>query len=189
MSDKPKISGFDPARRQLLSGLVCTGAVMSGSMLDAAAATPLSHWLGLLNTHTRETRQIIYRNATGLITGALQELYWLLRDHRTNEVAPIDNRLFDQLNALAARAGVEPRYDIISGYRSPRTNAALRAAGRGVATRSLHSEGRAIDVRLRGVSCAALRDLAIEAGQGGVGYYPGSDFVHLDTGRVRYWTG
>ena len=101
----------------------------------------------------------------------------------------MDVLLFDQLTALAEAAGVDPRFEVISAYRSPRTNAALRAAGRGVATRSLHMEGRAIDVRLHGVSCAALRDLAVRAAAGGVGYYRASNFVHLDTGRVRAWAG
>jgi uncharacterized protein YcbK (DUF882 family) len=189
MATEPKLVDHDPVRRRVLRGAVAVGFAATGWGTMAAAETPLSRWLGLLNTHTRETGQIVYRNASGLITGALQQLYWLLRDHRTNEVAPIDNRLFDQLADLAVRAGVEPRYDIISGYRSPRTNAALQAVGRGVATHSLHTTGRAIDVRLQGVPCAKLRDLAIAAGQGGVGYYPGSDFVHLDTGRVRHWVG
>jgi uncharacterized protein YcbK (DUF882 family) len=97
--------------------------------------------------------------------------------------------LFDQLADLAAAAGVEPRYEIISGYRSPQTNDRLAAASGGVAKRSLHMQGRAIDVRLKGVSCARLRDLALVAGRGGVGYYRSSDFVHLDTGRVRAWAG
>jgi uncharacterized protein YcbK (DUF882 family) len=114
---------------------------------------------------------------------------WLLRDHRANEAGRMDVQLFDQLTTLAEAAGVDPRFEVISAYRSPRTNAALRAAGRGVATRSLHMEGRAIDVRLHGVSCATLRDLAVRAAAGGVGYYRASNFVHLDTGRVRAWAG
>ena len=112
-----------------------------------------------------------------------------VRDHRANESAPMDPVLFDQLATLAATAGVAPHYEIISGYRSPTTNARLAEAGRGVAKRSLHMEGRAIDVRLRGVPCDALRDLALGAARGGVGYYQKSDFVHLDTGRVRTWAG
>lgn len=113
----------------------------------------------------------------------------LLRDHRNNEVHAIDRNLFAQLLALPRVLGVRARYEVISGYRSPQTNTALRAAGHGVATRSMHLEGRAIDVRLLGVDCARLRDAALAAGRGGVGYYERNDFVHLDTGRVRTWTG
>lgn len=161
-----------------------TAALVAGSTSLVAP-----RWLELFNTHTAESLQVAYRSAAGLIAPALAKLQWLLRDHRAGESAPMDTGLFDQLAALAEQAGVEPRYEVISGYRSPRTNAALKAAGHGVATRSLHTQGRAIDVRLRGVSCATLRDLAIAAARGGVGYYRSSDFVHLDTGRVRVWTG
>ncbi len=149
----------------------------------------MARWVELFNTHTSETLRVAYRSATGFVPAALERLQWVLRDHRANESAPIDPLLFDQLAALAAAAGVEPRYQIISGYRSPLTNARLASAGRGVATRSLHMQGKAIDVRLHGVPCDALRDLALSAAQGGVGYYPKSDFVHLDTGRVRAWSG
>jgi len=159
----------------------------------AAEAAPVaggaSRWLELVNTHTSEAISLAYRDARGLVAPALSKLQWLLRDHRANEAATMDPLLFDQLADLAAAAGVEPRYQIISGYRSPRTNALLSGAGRGVARRSLHMEGRAIDVRLRGVSCADLRDLALGDARGGVGYYRKSDFVHLDTGRVRAWAG
>jgi uncharacterized protein YcbK (DUF882 family) len=158
---------------------------LTGSALSSAAP----RWLELFNTHTSESLHVAYRSAVGLVAPAIAKLQWLLRDHRAGESAPIDADIFDQLAMLAEKAGVEPRYEVISGYRAPRTNAALQAAGRGVATRSLHTQGRAIDVRLRGVSCATLRDLAIAAARGGVGYYRRSEFVHLDTGRVRAWAG
>jgi uncharacterized protein YcbK (DUF882 family) len=161
----------------------------SGKLLERALRPGVSRVIELFNTHTSEALRIAYRSATGLVPDALGRLQWLLRDHRANESAPIDPVLFDQLAALAAAAGVEPRYQVISGYRSPNTNARLAAAGRGVATRSLHMQGKAIDVRLHGVPCDALRDLALAAAEGGVGYYRSSDFVHLDTGRVRTWAG
>jgi uncharacterized protein YcbK (DUF882 family) len=163
------------------------GAASAGSRL--ASGQGMARWVELFNTHTAETLRVAYRSATGFVPGALERLQWLLRDHRANESAPMDPQLFDQLAALASAAGVEPRYQIISGYRSPLTNARLASAGRGVATRSLHMQGKAIDVRLHGVPCDALRDLALSAAQGGVGYYAKSDFVHLDTGRVRAWAG
>lgn len=190
-------------RRRFLFGVSAAGAALLVAAPGAGAGTVTERlqaasfavpgdaprWLELLNTHTSESLQVAYRSASGLVAPALDRLQWLLRDHRSDEAASIDVGLYDQLTALAAAAGVEPRYEVISGYRSPRTNAALQAAGRGVATRSLHTQGRAIDVRLRGVSCSVLRDLAIEAARGGVGYYRSSDFVHLDTGRVRRWAG
>ena len=115
---------------------------------------------------------------------------WLLRDHRANEAGRIDPALFDWLADAAAKLGVEPRYQVISGFRSSHTNEMLRrTGGGGVARKSLHMQGRAIDVRLNGVDCSALRDVAMSAGRGGVGYYRRSAFVHLDTGAVRAWAG
>ena len=150
----------------------------------------LTRWIELFNTHTSESLQVAYRDATGFVGASLDRLRWLLRDHRANESARIDPALFDQLADSAAALGVEPRFEVISGYRSPHTNELLRrTGGGGVARRSLHMQGRAIDVRLHGVSCAALRDVAIAAQRGGVGYYRRSDFVHLYTGPVRTWGG
>lgn len=179
------------SRRRFLSHALAGVAVLP--FAPAALARPpaprAERWLELLNTHTGETVSVAYRSAQGLVRSALGRLDWLLRDHRAGEQHPMDAALFDQLADLAAAADREPRYEIISGYRSPRTNARLAAAGRGVARRSLHMDGRAVDVRLRGVACAELRDLAIAMQRGGVGYYARSDFVHLDTGRVRRWVG
>jgi uncharacterized protein YcbK (DUF882 family) len=160
------------------------GAAPEGSRPSAAA-----RWLELVNTHTGETLGVAYRTASGLAHEAIGRLEHLLRDHRANEQHPIDTGLYDQLADLARAAGRDPRFEVISGYRSPRTNAALAEQGHGVATHSLHMEGRAIDVRLLGFGCDRLRDLALAAGRGGVGYYERSDFVHIDTGRVRTWSG
>ena len=159
-------------------------AAWAGSR-DAAGGT----WIELVNTHTNEVASVTFRGAAGFIEGALARLEYLLRDHRTGERHSIDPALYVLLSDLAAAAGCEPRYAIISGYRSPATNEMLRRQGRGVSKRSLHMEGRALDVRLEGCPCARLRDLAVAMGRGGVGYYPRSDFVHLDTGRVRAWEG
>jgi uncharacterized protein YcbK (DUF882 family) len=175
-------------RRRLLT---LSGAALAVAVLprETRAGALRERWLELRNTHTGEQLAVAYRVATGYAAAAVGKLNWLLRDHRVNEAHPIDAPLFDQLADLADAAGVEPRYEIISGYRSPATNARLASASSGVARRSLHMDGRAIDVRLHGVSCATLRDLALAAGRGGVGYYRRSDFVHLDTGRVRSWAG
>ena len=141
----------------------------------------------LINTHTGEVLDTVYRINSQDLPGELGRLDWLLRDHRTGQVLPLDARLFDLLREIAASAGLEPRYQVISGYRSPATNAMLVASSDGVSARSLHMEGKAIDVRLEGLPLQRLRDLALARRAGGVGYYPASDFVHLDIGRVRSW--
>jgi uncharacterized protein YcbK (DUF882 family) len=175
-----------------LAALAVPRAVCAGDDVPLPLPTQSStaeRWLDLFNTHTAETLKLAYRDARGLVAAALPRLDWILRDQRANEATHMDPLLYDQLADLAQAAGVEPHFEIISGYRSPATNAGLVAAGRGVAPGSLHVQGRAVDVRLRGVACATLRDLALRAARGGVGFYPGSDFIHIDTGRVRSWSG
>jgi uncharacterized protein YcbK (DUF882 family) len=162
-------------------------ALADGLKLEQLAQAPRE--LSLRNLHTDERLQVCYFQDGHYQPAALAQLHQLLRDHRSGEVATIDPKLFDQLHVLAAGAGTAPRYEIISGYRSPASNAKLHAQSSGVASRSLHMEGRAMDVRLGGVSCSRLRDLAIAQRLGGVGYYKASNFVHVDTGRVRTWTG
>jgi len=110
-----------------------------------------------------------------------------LRDFRTGEVHTIDRGVLDILSAVRSRADRDDPFHVISGYRSPHTNALLRSRSEGVAAHSLHMEGRAIDVRLPGFATKKLREIALGMRRGGVGYYAASDFVHLDTGRVRFW--
>jgi uncharacterized protein YcbK (DUF882 family) len=143
--------------------------------------------LALEHTHTGERLSVLYAVGDRFVPAALDALAHLLRDHRTGEAHPIDPALFDQLHALQSIAGSAEAFRVISGYRSPHTNAMLRSRSTGVAKASLHLEGRAIDVRLPGVALADLRDAARSLAAGGVGYYPESDFVHVDTGRVRSW--
>jgi uncharacterized protein YcbK (DUF882 family) len=146
--------------------------------------------LELFNTHTRETAKVVYRRGDRFDPDALAKLNLVLRDHRSGESTDMDAKLFDQLFDLAAEAGCPPHYEIISGYRSPESNAKMAARpGSGVSKKSLHMQGRAIDVRLRNCPTAKLRDLAIAAKRGGVGYYEKSDFVHIDTGAFRTWVG
>jgi uncharacterized protein YcbK (DUF882 family) len=154
----------------------------------AEAEKPRS--LELFNTHTSETLSLPYKTGDDFDLKALARFNHLLRDHRNDQSHEIDPRLFDQLHDLALAAHCEPRFEIISGYRSPESNDAMSArAGSGVAKKSLHMQGRALDVRLKHCSCSALRDLALAAKQGGVGYYQRSDFVHIDTGAFRTWVG
>ena len=122
------------------------------------------------------------------IPEALDEISHFLRDFRTGDVHPVDPGLLDVLHHLRERAGGRGTFEIISAYRSPRTNEMLRrTGGGGVAKRSLHMEGKAIDVRLTSVRTKRLREEALAMSAGGVGFYPDSDFVHVDTGRVRQW--
>ena len=146
--------------------------------------------MDLHNTHTGETLKVTFRDAQGaFIPDALAKLNAILGDHRSHEQTAMDPQLFVLLVDLAAAAGVEPHYEIISGYRSSGTNEKLRSNGGGQAKNSQHIQGKAIDLRLKGVSTLMLRDLARDLKRGGVGYYRKSDFVHVDTARVRYWEG
>jgi uncharacterized protein YcbK (DUF882 family) len=187
----------DLRRRKLLGWLAAGPAVLALGMREQALAAPAQgmpdvlapRTLGMVNTHTGERLQVRYFEAGQYVPAAMDRLSHLLRDHRSGESAAIDPRLFDQLHALARCAECEPHFEIISGYRSPASNAKLQAKSKGVATNSLHMQGRAIDVRLSGTRCSNLRDLALAMQSGGVGYYAKSDFVHLDTGRFRTWAG
>jgi uncharacterized protein YcbK (DUF882 family) len=144
----------------------------------------------LFNTHTRATARVVYKRGDQYEKAALEQLDKVLVDHRSGETHPMDPALFDQLYDLALAAGVPPSYEIISGYRAPESNSKMAAReGSGVSKRSLHMQGRAIDVRLKGCTVEKLRDLALAAKRGGVGYYQRSQFVHIDTGTFRTWIG
>ena len=173
-------------RRRFLVGSLGAAAALSGAA-RAAAATQPAHRLSFFHIHTAEKLTVTYREAGQAIPSALAEINHYLRDFRTDQVHDIDVSLLDQLHSLAATFDHRGNFEVISGYRSPRTNAALRHATTGVAERSLHIEGRAIDVRLTSAKTADLRAAALSLKSVGVGYYPESNFVHVDTGRVRYW--
>jgi len=145
--------------------------------------------IALLNLHTGERLDIEYFRDGIYVPSALAAIEVLLRDFRTGERHAIDPTLMDYLVQVAHTAGVDPAFSVISGYRSPQTNAHLREQSAGVAQHSLHIDGRAIDVRVAGVDCADLAAHALDLKRGGVGYYRKSDFVHLDTGAFRTWKG
>ena len=128
-----------------------------------------------------------YCASGGYVPQALASVNHLLRDFRTGDVGVIDTGLLDLLHGLAALTGSRRPFQIISGYRSPATNAALHQRSSGVASGSLHMLGQAIDIRLADVPLETLRDAARSMRSGGVGYYAASNFVHVDTGRVRIW--
>ena len=166
----------------------------SGLLAAAFVSVPVAfagpqRTLELKVLRSGEVLAVTFDRDTGPDPAAVAKLQHLLRDVRVNEEHPMDTALYGLLVDLAAATGHEARYEVISAYRSPRTNEGLRAAGHAVAEHSQHIQGQAMDVRLLGCDLATLRDAALQAKRGGVGYYPSSNFVHVDTGRVRTWTG
>lgn len=165
-------------------------AAAGAPALARAAAPPTAlrdRTLRLYNTHTGESLTSTYFAEGRLQPSSLADINKLLRDHRNNQVAPIDPALIVLLDQVTVQARPGSVVHIISGYRSPASNQLLAETTNGVARHSMHLEGKAIDVRMPGVALADLRKAALAAGGGGVGYYPDSQFVHMDTGRVRRW--
>jgi uncharacterized protein YcbK (DUF882 family) len=180
----PARAGGHIDRRRFLSAITTFSLT---AFAAAAEAPPDRRSLSLVHTHTGETLSTVYFQNGNYLAPSLEHINHFLRDFRTNKEHSIDPGLLDILFDLQARAHRGGPFEVISGYRSPQTNAALRQQSTAVAEHSLHMEGRAIDVRLRGFPTAKLRDLAIALHRGGVGFYEVSDFVHVDTGRVRIW--
>ena len=178
-------------RRVLKTGTLMAGAVATGmwSRAGRAQAVAPSRRIALHNLHTPESLEVEFFRDGDYVPDALSAVQALLRDFRNGEQHPIDPPLLDYLHDLARIVGVDPVFSVISGYRSPETNAQLHEHSNGVARNSLHMQGRAIDVRLAGIDCAHLANSALDMTRGGVGYYRASDFVHLDTGRFRTWRG
>ncbi len=141
------------------------------------------------NVHTDEALRITYFRDGQYMPDALAWVNYVLRDHRTGEVTPIDPELLDTLYMVRRRVGSGYGFKLLSGYRSPKTNAMLRRHSGGVARNSLHMKGMAADVRLEDISPSSIRSAAQSLHQGGVGYYPSSGFVHIDVGPVRSWGG
>lgn len=162
-------------------------AALAGSPLLVRARDSGPRVLSFNHLHTGERLEVEYFSAGGYVHDALGAVNHLLRDFRNGEVGPIDPALLDLLHALRTKTESDRPFEIISGYRSPATNRMLHERSSGVATKSLHMSGQAIDIRVAGVPLASLRDAALALGRGGVGFYPGSNFVHVDTGRVRAW--
>jgi uncharacterized protein YcbK (DUF882 family) len=143
--------------------------------------------LAFYNTHTEERLKVVYWMQGSYVSESLTEIDHILRDHRTDQIKSIDKELLDLLFALRTELNTNQPFHIISGYRSPQTNAFLHRNSSGVVENSLHLVGKAIDIRTPGRSLSVLRNAAVALKGGGVGYYPKSDFVHVDVGRVRYW--
>ncbi len=183
-----KRMGIGVSRSCFLMGcaIALSGALFMAPRAGLAAASG-ERELRFYHTHTDERLNLVYHDGAQYLPKALQEINRFLRDFRTEEVRPVDPRLLDILSAICAVTESRGVVEVISGYRSPTTNSLLRNKSRGVAEKSLHMRGKAIAMRLTNMETANLRKAAIALGQGGVGRYPESDFMHLDTGRFRTW--
>jgi uncharacterized protein YcbK (DUF882 family) len=176
----------DLSRRDFVSALAATISLVGRPRL-VFGRTAITRELKFTHTHTGERLAVEYFSGDTYLPDALATINQFLRDFRTSEVHAIDPGLLDLLHGLTGLTGTRQPFQVISGYRSPATNEMLRSHSEGVAAGSLHMQGRAIDIRLADVSLSTLRQAALAVRGGGVGYYPVSDFVHVDTGRVRTW--
>lgn len=184
------MSDMDHTRRQfcLFGGAAALSALLLPSSVFAKSKSTSSRRLWIRNLHTNEEVKVTYYNGRHYLKDGLGKLNYLCRDFRQNEVDKIDYRLFDAIIKIQKALGHTGRVNLISGYRSPKTNKMLSKKG-GVAKKSYHMQGKAIDFNLEGVSLAKVRRAAMQLKLGGVGYYPRSNFVHIDTGPVRSWGG
>ena len=191
LEDIPVAGGANSvSRRRFLKGLAYGSLLAMGSPKIAQAAfSPFTthKTLSLAHHHTGDNLSLTYYEQGRYIHSALEEISYFLRDYHNDAVHSVDPALLDQLYDVKLLLGVNKPFHIVSGYRSPQTNASLRRHNRGVARQSLHMEGRAVDIRMEGVSSKTIRDAALALQRGGVGFYPSSNFVHLDTGDLRTW--
>jgi uncharacterized protein YcbK (DUF882 family) len=174
------------SRRQFVATVIASVSAMSVPR-RVLAESATARALAFNHTHTGERLALEYFAGGRYLDDALAAVNHFLRDFRTSEVHVIDPELLDLLHGLVTLTDSTQPFEVISGYRSPATNEMLRHRSEGVAAGSLHMKGQAIDIRLADVPLAQLRKAALAVGRGGVGYYPASDFVHVDTGRVRAW--
>jgi len=172
--------------RRLLLRASLAGSVLAMAPLSKVWAAS-ERTLSLKNLHTGEHISQPYWMAGNYLPESLSAINNVLRDHRSGEVYPMDPGLLDLLSALQQRVNSRREYEVISGYRSPASNSMLHSKSNGVAKRSLHMLGQAIDIRLPGTQLTTLHRAASEMKSGGVGLYTSSQFIHVDTGRVRYW--
>ncbi len=181
------MSGYP--RRAFLTGAMTALVAMPLKPAWAALSKGGARSLALQNIHTGEHLAVDYWVDGDYQPDALAEVNHVLRDFRTGDTHVIEPRLLDLLASMRTRLDTTTPFQVISGYRSPATNAMLRSEHEhsGVASKSLHMQGMAIDIRLEGRALEAVHRVALAEQVGGVGYYPESDFVHVDVGRVRHW--
>jgi uncharacterized protein YcbK (DUF882 family) len=179
-------------RRFLRTGLAVSGAVATGvtsPALFAGSNILPDRRLYLQNMHTGESINTVYFSQGEYLAEAMDEISVVMRDHRRNEILPMDPELLDLLHGLHALVKAPYGIELFSGYRSPATNEALRAKNTGVAKKSFHMLGKAADIRIPGIELKHVRNAALTLKNGGVGYYRSSGFVHVDTGNFRTWNG
>lgn len=176
-------------KKHLLVPALIGVLLVSSATVTQGTAISKSRELSFFHTHTGKRLHVVYWEDGEYLRSGLDEINRFLSDFRTGDIVDIDPVLLDIIYDVRESLGSDGTYQVISAYRSPRTNEMLRnrGASSGVARQSQHLLGKAIDVRLEGVKTAQLRDAAIRLQRGGVGYYESSDFVHMDTGRVRRW--
>jgi uncharacterized protein YcbK (DUF882 family) len=179
----------NPGRRGVLLGACAAMASLAAPAIVRAQGLPGVKRAVLHNLHTGDTFNEVFYADGRYMPDALAEAMRVLRDWRNGEEHPMDPRLFDTLHEINTRLDTNSPFQVISGYRSPSTNAMLHARSSGVAEFSQHMLGKACDLRVEGVALHNLRSAALDVGAGGVGYYPVSNFVHVDVARVRQWTG
>jgi uncharacterized protein YcbK (DUF882 family) len=179
------------SRRSVLKGglTLSMSALMSVSSFKPvmAFAGNGTYNVSFSNQRSGETFSGVYRVGNKYLPQAFERINYVMRDVREDEIFPMDPRVIDIISIVHKYLNTNEPYTLLSGYRSPHTNAALRASGEGVAKRSLHMSGQAIDVRLGEMNPSHIREAAIKLGAGGVGYYPRSSFVHMDSGKFRTW--
>jgi uncharacterized protein YcbK (DUF882 family) len=179
------------SRRKFIFGAAATAGAMGGllpqSAFAAARQLPATRQIGFRSIHTGETLHVTHVRDGRYNLDAIKEINYVLRDWRNGEIHPISFKLLDTLSALGHRMGTDTPFEVISAYRSPKTNAMLSKKSTGVAKKSLHMQGQAIDIRLPDRELKALYKGALSLKSGGVGIYSRSGFVHIDTGRVRTW--
>lgn len=180
------------SRRQLLRmGLItiASGLLPGSTMAAVDRLVAKERAICVYNLHSKEYLDVVYWRDGQYLPEAFQDINYMFRDHYNGAVKPIDKKLIDFLHAIQSKLGCNEPFHLISGYRSPATNARLRKTTNGVARRSLHVKAKAADIRVPGYQINTLRRVAHDLQCGGVGYYPRSNFVHVDVGRVRFWRG
>jgi uncharacterized protein YcbK (DUF882 family) len=183
MTDQPKHT-----RRNVILGLAVAGFAAATIPPAIAARRPIGlRTVALKNIHTGEHLNTVYWADGKYVPDAMKRINWVLRDHHTDEVRRINPDLLDLLTKLQAKLRTREPFQVVSAYRSPATNAMLAAMTDGVAAHSLHIQGMAVDIRVPDRSLVKVQHAALGLAAGGVGFYPRSDFVHVDVGRIRHW--
>ncbi len=187
MSPKAELSRRNFIGFMLFAGISGLSSKSVFAAIDELATTERS--LSLYSPHTKDSFNGVYWRKGKYVTDALKNINHIMRDFRAHDIKQIDTDLLDLLSAISIKLKPEKPFHVISGYRSPETNAKLRKRGKGAAKNSYHIQGKAVDIRLPGYRTSVLRRTAHNLKGGGVGYYPHHKFVHIDVGPIRYWKG